>query len=113
MRNRPPLSSKHYSNQSSSNSSAITSPDCIEQSGSSNYDIPATLEPVARFLEHAQITSANSTEQGSKKTKLSTEKASRERLKRVMNTLFQLKDTVNRNAVQHLKETFEKTLQGN
>ena len=83
------------------------SPDYLESSASTVNDIPHTLEPMARFIEHAQITCANASNK-----KLSASRETKERFKRVMNCLLQLKETVDQNAVKHLKETFEDSMKG-
>ncbi|XP_047128724.1 centromere-associated protein E isoform X3 [Hydra vulgaris] len=100
--------SKVNSNYSSCNSSVIMSPDYLESSASTISDLPLTLEPMSRFIEHAQISYAN----GSNKKFCSLERKkpsceTKERFKRVMNSLLQLKETTNQNAVKQLKETFE------
>ncbi|XP_057306892.1 kinesin-like protein KIF15 isoform X3 [Hydractinia symbiolongicarpus] len=112
MHEQPSSRAKNYSNMSSSgNSSVITSPDYIEQTGLSGYDVPSKLEPVARFLEHAQITTANVKNKLRKLTQCSEdEQGSNERFRGVMNCLVRLKDTINQNAVSCLKTTFKKEL---
>lgn len=74
--------------------------------------VPNMLEPVSRFLEHAQINNVNSQSGTDKKLQEPSNESLTERLKRVVNALLQLKDTVNRKAVSHLKDTFENALQG-
>ena len=122
------------SNQSSSSghSSVVTSPDFIDQGltmtpasrqgdGGSNdlvSAIPNMLQPVATFLEHAQINKANNSQQQQQQQQQSSEsdvtrqntKNLSERLKRVVDTLLKLRETVNDKALRHLKDTFETTL---
>ena len=117
-------SSNHKRNFSSSNqsssghSSVVTSPDFLDQGNTPHYnEIPNVLQPVATFLEHAQINKANCFSQpvdassvrvlGSDSTKNLSE-----RLKRVVNTLLKLRETVNDKALRHLKDTFESSLKG-
>ncbi|XP_066935661.1 kinesin-like protein KIF15 isoform X3 [Clytia hemisphaerica] len=114
VRDRAPARSsnkRNYSNQSSSgHSSVVTSPDYLDQ-GTPNDVMPNTLEPVASFLEHAQINKANSQETGTEKSFAQDTKTVSERLKRVVNTMIQLRETVNDKALRHLKDTFEASLQ--
>ena len=110
------------SNQSSSgHSSVVTSPDFLDQApngvGTPHYnEMPNVLQPVATFLEHAQINKANSssttTQSSDTVTNAETTKNLNERLKRVVNTLLKLRETVNDKALRHLKDTFESSLKG-
>ena len=111
------------SNQSSSgHSSVVTSPDFLDQGpngvGTPHYnEMPNVLQPVATFLEHAQINKANSsstttTQSSDTVTNADTTKNLNERLKRVVNTLLKLRETVNEKALRHLKDTFESSLAG-
>jgi len=122
LRERTPLTrstKRNFSNQStgSGHSSVVTSPDYLEQGTPAGVGMSNTLQPVATFLEHAQINSANSqqqlTEGQAVSGDLDSEKNLSERLKRVVNTLLQLRETIGHKAIRHLKETFEGALQGN
>lgn len=63
--------------------------------------MPPTLEPVARFLEHAQQIEMNY------KNNIVIEKANKERTRRVLEQLAHLKETVSTSALDYLKKTFE------
>ena len=99
---------KAASRTSSTGSSAITSPDYIEHNVTDGSDLPSTLEPVARFLEHAQQIEMNY------KNNIVIEKVNKERTRRVLEQLAHLKETVSSSALECLKKTFEfnKELQG-
>ena len=64
------------------------------------YDHEASLEPVSRFLEYSEL----------RYTRLTNEKYSansKQRYDIVMSTLTQLKEDVNRQTVEYLKNTFQ------
>ena len=92
---------KAASRTSSTGSSAITSPDYLEHNIIDGNDLPSTLEPVARFLEHAQQIEMNY------KNNMVVEKVSKERTRRVLEQLAHLKESVSTSALDCLKKTFE------
>ncbi|XP_065071824.1 centromere-associated protein E-like isoform X2 [Rhopilema esculentum] len=92
---------KAASRTSSTGSSAITSPDYIEHNTLEGSDLPPTLEPVARFLEHAQQIEMNY------KNNIVMEKVSKERTRRVLEQLAHLKESISSAALGYLKKTFE------
>lgn len=92
---------KATSRTSSTGSSAITSPDYIEHNISDGSDLPSTLEPIARFLEHAQQIEMNY------KNNIVIEKVSKERTRKVLEQLAHLKENISTSALESLKKTFE------
>ncbi len=64
-------------------------------------DLPSTLEPVARFLEHAQQIEMKY------KNNVVTEKITRERTRRVLEQLANLKETVSSSALGLLQKAFD------
>ncbi len=92
---------KDASRTSSTGSSAITSPDYIEHNIMDGVDLPSTLEPVARFLEHAQQIEMKY------KNNVVAEKITRERTRRVLEQLANLKESVSTSALTLLHKAFE------
>ena len=70
--------------------------------------MPSTLEPIARFLEHAQQIEMNY------KNNIVIEKVSKERTRKVLEQLAHLKENISTSALESLKKTFEfsRELQG-
>ena len=87
---------------SSTGSSSITSPDCIEHNITDGLDVAPTLEPVARFLEHAQQIQMQYQSNSNV-----TEKTTMERFKRVLSQLARLKESVGCSALSLIKQTVE------
>ena len=92
---------KNASRTSSTGSSAFDSPDCIEHNIPDGLDVSSTLEPVARFLEYAQQIEINY------KNNVVAEKISKERTRRVLEQLVQLKESISTSALELIHKTFD------